>query len=66
MRDPARIHPFCDRLAELWEKVPDWRFGQLVSNLLGDIEAKTKKSVFYMEDEELFSEMEKLFAPKDK
>ena len=65
MRDPKRIHPFCDRLAEMWGKVPDWRFGQLISNLLGDIEAKTKKSVLYMEDEELFAEMERFFAPKD-
>lgn len=35
MRDPNRIQPFMDRLAAVWRKVPDWRFGQLMCNTLG-------------------------------
>ena len=34
MRDPSRIDRFCARLAKAWAKVPDWRFGQLISNAL--------------------------------
>lgn len=33
MRDPERIDEFCKVLAEAWHKVPDWTFGQLVSNI---------------------------------
>lgn len=33
MRDPERIDPFLEKFAELWKKVPDWRFGQLIMNL---------------------------------
>lgn len=35
MRDPDRIQAFCNELAELWRKVPDWRFGQLLCNVIG-------------------------------
>lgn len=34
MRDPNRIQKFCDRLAQAWRNVPDWRFGQLMVNAL--------------------------------
>lgn len=54
MRDPSRIIPFCERLAELWSNVPDWRFGQLVSNTLGT-------DPFYMEDEDALRSMERFF-----
>ena len=33
-RDKARIKPFCDQLAQLWEtQDPDLRFGQIISLL---------------------------------
>ena len=33
MRDPERIIPFLLEIGKLWkEKVPDWRFGQLMYN----------------------------------
>lgn len=35
MRDPARIDKFCSELAKLWKEAPDWRFGQLMVNVLG-------------------------------
>ena len=35
MRDKARIRVFCDKLADIWEsKCPDWRFGQMMMNVL--------------------------------
>ena len=59
MRDPKRIRKFCDRLATAWERVPDWRFGQLISNVLGEYVAETQKDIFFPEDEELISFFEK-------
>lgn len=35
MRDPQRIDKFMNELGKLWrDKVPDWRFGQLMYNFL--------------------------------
>ena len=36
MRNPERIRPFLDKLAETWEKYPDLRFGQLVMDIVPD------------------------------
>lgn len=58
MRDPARIDRFCQRLAELWKKVPDWRFGQLISNVLGAF----SKDPFYIEDDKLLEFFESYFG----
>ena len=55
MRDPNRIDKFCSELARCWHKVPDWRFGQLISNVLGEYVAQTKKDIFFPEDDELLS-----------
>lgn len=49
MRDPERIEPFMNELQELWEMVPDWRFGQLIMNWLSFI----GRDPFYMEDDYL-------------
>lgn len=59
MRDPNRIYNFCNRLAAIWSQVPDWRFGQLMNNLVSEIDPTT---FFYSEDEELFNEFEKIFS----
>lgn len=32
MRNANRIDSFCDELKEIWKKVPDWRFFQLMNN----------------------------------
>lgn len=53
MRDPKRIYQFCADLSDVWSNVPDWRFGQLVMNLLGDYIRDTKHDPFYAEDDEL-------------
>ena len=69
MRDPKRIRKFCNRLAAVWEQVPDWRFGQLMSNVLGEYVAQTKRDIFFTEDEEIISFFEKcvhLYSPYHK
>lgn len=51
MRDVNRINDFCNRLAAVWSQVPDWRFGQLVSNILGP-------DPFYIEDDDTIRKIE--------
>ena len=51
MRNLDRIPTICDRLAKLWAKVPDWRLGQLLVNLIN-------QDPFYMEDEEFLDYLE--------
>lgn len=60
MRDPARIDDFCDRLATQWKKAPDWRFGQLLSNILGD----DLGHYYYIEDNEIIDDIEGYFVGK--
>ena len=47
MRDPNRIPEFLALLQECWEKVPDWRFCQLIENLK---RFSGKSDLFYLED----------------
>lgn len=58
MRDPKRIDRFCRRLAELWHLVPDWRFGQLISNVLGTY----PRDIFFPEDDVLLQFFEDYFS----
>lgn len=44
MRDPKRIDEILNTVKIVWEQYPDWRFGQLVVNVLG-------VDPFYIEDE---------------
>ena len=38
MRDPERIEPFMTEIGKLWkENCPDWRFGQLIENVFGEM-----------------------------
>lgn len=58
MRDPKRIKPFLEWLGEIWEReCPDWRFGQLMSNVLG-------VDPFYIEDEDARKTFEEYFNRK--
>ena len=61
MRDPKRIDKFCDLLKEIWKRVPDWRFGQLISNLGRQLEW-TPGGFFYAEDEEFMNELARIVA----
>ena len=47
MRDPERIRPFLETLEKCWMRVPDWRFGQLISNF----QLQVNKDLFYIEDD---------------
>lgn len=51
MRDPKRIQAFCNRLARAWEMLPDWRFGQLMMNALGEMQYGGRDPFFPEEDE---------------
>ena len=57
MRNPERIDPFCKNLAELWHRVPDWRFGQLMINLLSFYMNETGRDAFFVEDAEFMDRM---------
>ena len=55
MRDPKRIKEFCDQLAEVWEQnYPDWRFGQLISNVYG---IQEPSCFFFGEDDVLLARL---------
>ncbi|MBQ7171926.1 MAG: hypothetical protein IJR89_06595 [Clostridia bacterium] len=63
MRNPARIKPFCDKLQKYWkEKIPDWRFGQFMSNFLGWVVQETGRDIFFTEDNEMTELLDKFFA----
>ena len=59
MRSPERIDKFCSKLAEYWKEVPDWRFGQLVCNVLGTC----KRDPFFYEEDEMLKVFEDYFFP---
>lgn len=50
MRDPNRISEVLMMLQQGWEKVPDWRLGQLIENLKRYIGID---DLFYIEDDEM-------------
>ena len=57
MRDLNRIYRYCHELADIWSKVPDWRFGQFILNMERACRMNEGKDVFYMEDDEFFKFM---------
>lgn len=48
MRNPERIKTLLDCIEEKWNQVPDWRFGQFISNVTAG------HNLFYLSDEKLF------------
>jgi hypothetical protein len=48
MRNPERIPIIINKLEKAWKLVPDWRLGQLVSNLIGN----GRQDVFHPEDDQ--------------
>lgn len=54
MRDINRLDKFYNELKEIHKKhFPDWRFGQLIINVLADWQAKTKRDIFFPEEDEM-------------
>ena len=65
MRDIKRIRKFCNELADIWEsKCPDWRFSQLVLNVMNSDEMD-KTIPFYVEDEEMMEFIRSYFKMED-
>ena len=65
-RDPNRIRKFCNQLADIWEsQCPDWRFGQLFSNVMSTGNLKTLMP-FYIEDDEMMDYFKKYFRLDEK
>jgi len=63
MRDPDRIYPFLAELGKIWMRVPDWRFGQLISNVFGAM-ASDGRDPFFPEEDEMLSFFKKYFNIK--
>lgn len=62
MRNPKRIKKFCDELAVIWEtNCPDWRFGQLMCNVLGAMNIDP----FFPEDDKMMEHFKKYFNMQD-
>lgn len=55
MREKARIHRICKKLEKLWNRFPDQRLGQLLSNYVVD-----ETYLFYQEDYETEELIDKL------
>lgn len=62
MRNPKRINKIVVLLEKAWGLVPDWRLGQLVSNLLGP----GPQDIFFPEDEEWEEMLNKFIQENDK
>ena len=48
MRNPDRIPIIIKKLEQVWKEVPEWRLGQVISNLQGP----GPQDVFFLEDNE--------------
>ena len=59
MRDSNRISEVLSMLRQGWEKVPDWRFGQLIENLKRYIGVD---DLFYIEDDKMIEKIIDFFA----
>ena len=65
-RDKARINPFCDRLAQLWETHgPDLRFGQIISCLPLAIH-RPGHDPFFVEENEMLEALQRTFSQEGK
>ena len=58
MRDPNRIDQFCNELAQIWHKVPDWRLTQLMMNAFSAYHQTHSNSIFHMEDQTFINYLE--------
>lgn len=58
MRDPNRIAPFLTDLGIIWANCcPDWRFGQIVENVFGEMDYVP----FMLEEDRMIEEFAKYF-----
>jgi uncharacterized protein YihD (DUF1040 family) len=52
MRDPNRIPDMLSRLQTIWEKYPDLRLGQLITNVF------RSEGLYYLEDDMFIKALE--------
>lgn len=53
MRNPDRLDKFYEELKQIHkEKCPDWRFGQMICNVLGKMQSE-KRDPFFPEESEM-------------
>lgn len=58
VRDPKRIAPFLADLGTIWANCcPDWRFGQIVENVFGEMDYVP----FMLEEDRMIEEFAKYF-----
>ena len=65
MRDPKRIDELMPKLTQFWHQVPDWRFCQLMSNLMGFVYTDTNLDPWFIEDDK-FEELLDTYIQKYK
>ena len=56
MRDINRIHPFCEKIADIWAThsfFVDQRFGQLMSNFFGWLMSEKGIDLFFPEENKM-------------
>lgn len=62
MRNPDRLDNFYDKLKEIHkENVPDWRFGQLISNFLTWVYNTKNTDIFFPEEDKMIQLLEEYF-----
>ena len=65
MRDVNRIDPFLAKLGEYWKMVPDWRFGQFISNVFGFIAYNKGRDIFFPEEDEMIQLIAEFFKEEN-
>lgn len=54
MRDVNRLYKFYDELRDIhMTYFPDWRFGQMVVNVLSEWQSREDRDIFYLEEDEI-------------
>jgi hypothetical protein len=54
MRDGNRLYKFYDELRDIhMTYFPDWRFGQMVVNVLSEWQSQQDRDIFYLEEDEI-------------
>ena len=62
MRNPDRLDIFYKKLKEIHQsKVPDWRFGQLISNFLQWLYVEKGMDIFFPEEDKMLKLFEEYF-----
>ncbi len=59
MRDPNRITEVLEQIEKIWRLHPDWRLGQLLSNLAAWNNPTAREAVWDIEDDVLITEIQK-------